>query len=197
MAPRAAPEAIELRDEHADQTQPASSGGIRGGDPPLPNFAGNHAPRPARVLPRSETKIAGQVPPRWKAPDVAEEGDERSGDQQSDPGDGSQVLDGGQLLRGGLELAFHLFDSGLDLSDLPARFGEDRPQSFGQVRVGILDEGPHRRHDLTSAHGNEDAQFAKKTTQGIESCRALCHPARTQPMERAESLVFNRLERYG
>jgi len=137
------------------------------------------------------------MPSRWKAPDVAEEGDERSGDQKPDAGDGSQVLDGGQLLGRGLELAFHLFDSCLDLADLSAGFGEDRPQSLGQIRVGILDEGPHRRHDLTRAHGDEDAQFAKETTQGIESRRALRHPARAQSVERGKHLLPNRLDGYG
>src|SRR6266851_2058390 len=34
MDPRAAPEAIEFRDEHADQAQPASSEGTRGGGTP-------------------------------------------------------------------------------------------------------------------------------------------------------------------
>jgi len=43
------------------------------------------------------------------------------------PGNFAEVLDGGQVLGRGLELAFHLFDSCLDLPDLPARFGEDRP----------------------------------------------------------------------
>ena len=95
----------------------------------------------------------------------------------------AKVLDRRELLGSGLELALHLLDPGLDLADLPAGLGKDRPQSLGQVRVSILDEGPHERHDLSCAHRDEHAQFAQEAAQRVEPGRPLRHPSRTQTME--------------
>jgi hypothetical protein len=72
-------------------------------------------------------------------------------------------------------------------------FGEDRPQSFWQVRVGILDEGPHERHDLTCTHRDEHAQLAQQSPQGVEPGRALRHPARAQTVQRREDLLVHGL----
>jgi len=100
------------------------------------------------------------MPLRWEASNVSYEGDQGGGDQQPDSRNGAQVLDGRQLLGRGLELALHLLHPCLDLPDLPTGLGKDRAQSFGQVRIGILDEGPYEGHDLPCAHRDEHAKLA-------------------------------------
>jgi hypothetical protein len=92
---------------------------------------------PAGVLARSEAEVAGEMLSRREASNISDEGDQGGRDQQSDSRDGAQMLERGELLGGGLELAFHLLHPCLNLADLPARLGKDRPRCLGQGRSEI------------------------------------------------------------
>ena len=124
-----------------------------------------------------------------ETPDVPDESDESGRGQEADAGDAEEVGDGGELRGQGLELAFDLLDAGLDLADLLGRLGEEGPQRVGQIRVRVLDQGPHRRHHVLRSHWDKHPQLPQQAAQGVEARRALRHPALAHSVERGQDLL--------
>ena len=117
------------------------------GDPPEPPLQG------AGELSGGEAEVAGKVAGGGEAVDVAHEGDEGRGDQETDAGDGEQPLDGGGLLGQGLQLALGFLDALFEKAYLLAELGEKGPQGVGHRGIGIGEDLEHPGEDVPCPTG--------------------------------------------
>jgi hypothetical protein len=125
--------------------------------------------------------------------DVADETQESCSGEEADAGDGAEEAHNRELFGHRLQTGLDFLDAPLDVANLVAGLGKYRPENVGQVRVCVLEEGPHRGHHLACAHRDEDAQLAQQSSQRVEARGSLSHPGRTHSVKRGQHLLIHSL----
>lgn len=83
-------------------------------------YAAEPSMQAAGMFPGCKNEIAGEMATGWKASDVADKGDDRSGTQQADSGNGTQVVDDRIIFSQDPEITFDVADTTFEIFDLYA-----------------------------------------------------------------------------
>lgn len=130
-----------------------------------------------------------------EAQDVADEGDECGGGHETDPWDGAKARHHRSLFGQSLQLLLRLvdlFSQGLD----PAGGGGDgAAQTVGNPGIGAGDQEPHLGQDVLDALGDEEAQLAEQTAEGVHLGNSRGDPARAETVDGSEDVLGDGLDR--
>lgn len=129
--------------------------------------------------------------------DVADEGDERGGDEETDAGNGHQASDSRGLSGERSELLLDHLDTAFEIADLGAQLGECGSQRVGQLALGILDVGPSCGNRVVRTQGDDDAELAQQRSQAVDACSSFGEPAGAQPVQRCKRLLRHGLDGHG
>ena len=90
---------------------------------------------------------------------------------------GSCFADGG-------ELVLHLKDASLEIADLLAQLGQERPQSIRHVSLSVLDQRPDGWYHLAGAAAGMKTPNSHSSPRSVlmRAVRSQ-HPTRAQPMQ--------------
>src|SRR5262245_24148085 len=117
--------ACAMDEQHAEIDVATLADGAEAADETAGAFAGRQA------------QVAGEVTCGGEALHIADEGDQGGGSEETDAGDGTQTVDGGNLVGEGLKLSLDDSNATFQVADLVASFGEAWTQSVGQGGVGV------------------------------------------------------------
>jgi hypothetical protein len=124
--------------------------------------------------------------------DVAHGGEEGGGGEDSDAGDGEEILNRRDGVTESLELVLEAGGLGLELSDFLEGLEEgvsekrgDQVMVEGAVCVG--QEGP-------SSLGHRDTEFSEETADGIDASGAAGEVSGAKPVQSGDGLLIQRLD---
>ena len=84
----------------------------------------------------------------------------------------------------------------LDLADLPRRLCERGAEQAGDTGVGIFEERPHLRDDVTRARRDHESELAQETPHSVDPGGARGEPHGAEPMQGGQRLLRLRLHRH-
>jgi hypothetical protein len=127
--------------------------------------------------------------------DVAYGGEEGRGREDSDAGDGEEILDRRDGVTEPLELVFECGGLGLELLDFLEGLKEGIPEKSGdqvmvEGRVGVDQE-------RSGALGNGDAKFDEETADGVDAGRAAGEISGAKTVQGRDGLLIERFDRDG
>jgi len=137
------------------------------------------------------------VSARGEASDVADEGDESGGGEQSDAGYGAQALDDGVFACQELELLFDGQDALFEVTDLETGFSESESKRIRECDIGIFDELESSGDDVSCANRDDESELAENATDGVDASGPRGEPGGAESMQRGEGLLVNALDGNG
>lgn len=145
----------------------------------------------------SEPEIAGEVTARGEASDVADEGDESGGGEQSDARDGAQAPDDRVLACQELELPFDGSDALFEVADLETGFRESEAKRVRECDIGVLDELESSGNDVPCAERDDESELAENATDGVDAGGPVGEPGGAESMQCSEGLLVDALDGNG
>jgi hypothetical protein len=152
------------------------------------------AHRTGGVFTGSEAEVAGEVASGGEATGVADEGNESGSGEGTDPGDGPETRDIGELMAEGVEGAFGKMDAVVELLDVVADGGEDGMKNGGDLRFVGVDRLVNGGDNETGPEGDDDTELTQETADGVDACGAGGEPTGAETVEGGEGLLVDGLD---
>jgi hypothetical protein len=131
------------------------------------------------------------MPAGAEAVDVADEGDESGGSQDSDAGDGEQSLDGGDLSSESANLVVGIVHERLEAMDLLTSLVQGMPQSHRDLRIGVFDQGANVGDDVFGSERDKDTELAEDASDGVDVGGTGSEPSGAKPVQGGEGLLLD------
>jgi hypothetical protein len=131
------------------------------------------------------------MPAGAEAVDVADEGDESGGGQDTDTGDGEQPVDGGDLSSESTYLVVGIVQERPEAMDLLTSLVQGVPQSHRDLGIGVFDEGADVWDDVLGTERDKDTELAEDASDGVDVGGTSSKPGGAETMQGGKGLLLD------